>query len=1152
MHRDIARLLVLLAVVRVLTIVGSPAPKPPPTPRHWDVNQQLSNQIIRRRPAAPKSSRDFVPCRYRDGESPLVSDGVTSDGASSCPQHPVIETLVRVAPEPRATARGPPDAREGSPEPLSVSPPAAAPYSLGAAAPYSLSAATQECGGGWRACHSPAAPRVAPSADAAPPGSAPSRRAAPARSGGRRPQRRGARGRGRRGGRRPDTTDSRPNVSRNLRIGALNIQSLKPKLSELTHELSRNDYDVMLLSETWLRPTTPNRLLSIPGYTISRVDRRDGRGYGGVAIIIKAGIISTALKLPSSERSDSQLESQWAMLKLDQGRQLVICTVYRPPRHSETALQADFADLEAQLQRVVIDYPRVPVVICGDINCDLLKDSSFRARQHLSNFLSDYSLEQIVTVSTFPSGSLLDVCMVNNRELIRNSSVEFCHFSPHKFISLDVNVPKQRLKPTVITSRSLNRVDVAALNHDLLFVDWGKVFSAATVSEQWDTFLDSFLPIVDDHAPLKRVTIRNPTAPPVSAATRDLMSQRRAALRYSGRQSTEYKQLNRSVRAAIRRDRRIEIERDISDRGPNKVWQCIKSVIGGKRDGQCVQPNLPADDLNSFFVSVGPRIATEIRNQNPDIDLSVRLPRVGACGFQLRAVTLDELRHTVFGMRNSGACGTDGVCIRMLKAGFPAIGGVILHIINSCINHSDIPDPWKHSTVRPIFKSGNPSDPSNFRPISLVPVIMKVVERIVYQQLYRYLSHNNLLASSQHGFRSRHSTETALLSVTDRILAATDRGEISILCLLDLSKCFDVIDHELLLQKLMLHGIEISWFTAYLRGHTQSVSVNDGSGRRVLSRPLANDMGVFQGSALGPLLFTIFSNNLSLYAGDAAVLQYADDTQVLVSGPAGDLRALISRMEVALASLSEWFRTHALKVNAGKTQLMVFGSRPNLRKLPEIKVTFCDATLQPCEQVGNLGVVFDGALSWEAHVSELSRRCTGLLIGLSHARHCLPDGVIKILVTALVLSRVNYCLSVYGNGTQKNFDRIQKILNFAARVIFGRRKFDHVSDLRQKLGWMSPRAMSEYQTLVIAHKAVQRGEPEDLAALFTANRDTRERHTRQDHLFHLPRPQLETGKRRFGYRAATLLNRLPAQVVQLPPASFARAARATLSPNNDR
>ena len=673
--------------------------------------------------------------------------------------------------------------------------------------------------------------------------------------------------------------------------------------------------------------------------------------------------------------------------------------------------------------------------------------------------------------------------------------------------------------------------------------DWEGVFSATNVSDQCDAFLTEFVPVFDDHAPLKNITIRNPSAPPVTPATQKIMEQRRAALRRFGRKSAVYKDLNRSVRAAVRRDRRGELQREIRERGPNKVWNSIRSVVAGKKDGPSVQPDVSADVLNSFFVSVGPRIATEIRAQNPAVEQTGRLPRVVASSFKPRPISLGQLGHTIFNMRNSAACASDGVCIRMLKTCFPAIGDVILHIINTCISRSDIPHHWKHSIVHPIFKSGNPSDPTNFRPISIVPVIMKVVERVIHQQLYRYLSQNHLLANTQHGFRPRHSTETALLSVTDRILAATDRGDVSMLCLIDLSKCFDVINHDLLLAKLAMHGIETSWFASYLQGHTQSVSLKDGSGSRVLSQPLPNTMGVFQGSALGPLLFTIFSNDLSLYSEDAAVYQYADDTQLLLSGPLTDFGALISLMETSLASLDHWFSANALKVNAAKTQLMVFGSRQNLRNVPDFTVSFRDTELVPCAQVGNLGVIFDGTLSWDAHVSELSRRCTGLLIGLSHVRHYLPDGVIKTLVVALVMSRIKYCLPVFGNGTLKNFDRLQKLLNFAARVIFGRRKFDHVSDLRDQLGWMTPETMATYQTLVTAQKAIQRGEPETLASLFTLNSKIRCRSTRQDRLFHLPRPRLETGKRRFAYRAAALLNTLPTELIELPPASFARAAK---------
>ena len=223
--------------------------------------------------------------------------------------------------------------------------------------------------------------------------------------------------------------------------------------------------------------------------------------------------------------------------------------------------------------------------------------------------------------------------------------------------------------------------------------------------------------------------------------------------------------------------------------------------------------------MNKYFVDVGPRVAASLASSGVPPDVPCRLPRVGACGFRVAGVSLAELREVVFSMKRSGASGADGVCIRVLLLSFDAIGPILLHVVNNCLS-CDFPDSWKHSLVHPIFKSGNPDIVSNYRPISIVPTIAKVVERVVQRQLAAYMSDNHLLSSSQHGFRSHHSTETALLSVTNRIFSNMDRGHVSLLCLLDLSKCFDVIPHSLLLSKLQLYGIDPAWFSSYLTGHT--------------------------------------------------------------------------------------------------------------------------------------------------------------------------------------------------------------------------------------------------------------------------------------------------------------------------------------------
>ena len=492
-------------------------------------------------------------------------------------------------------------------------------------------------------------------------------------------------------------------------------------------------------------------------------------------------------------------------------------------------------------------------------------------------------------------------------------------------------------------------------------------------------------------------------------------------------------------------------------------------------------------------------------------------------------------------MKNSSATGSDGVSIRIFKLCFDAIGHVLLFILNSCLTTCEIPASWKHSIVHPIHKAGSPSETSNFRPISIVPAFAKLVEKVAQQQLYSYMSGNHLFSSSQHGFRSGLSTETALLTVSDHILSATDRQELTLLCLIDLSKCFDVIDHSKLLSKLQSYSIDPSWFSSYLRGHTQSVCTTDGRGNRLLSSPLPNPIGVFQGSSLGPLLFQIFANDLPLFAPEAHVVQYADDTQILLSGKKDSLPQLIAAMEQVLHSLDIWFHSHGLKVNTAKTELILFGSRQNCRGLDPISIRFREDTIREGPMVKNLGVVFDRHLTWDPHVSALVKKCNGILIGLSHVRHQIPPVLLPTLVNALVLSHVRYCLAVFGNGSEKNIQRLQKIINFALRVVSGRHKFDHISDVREELGWPTARQLYEIHSLNFLHKIRCTGEPLALSSQLQVNSALRSRSTRQDTDLALPRARTEAGRRRLLFSTVQLYNRLPLETRDLPLGAFKRA-----------
>ena len=230
---------------------------------------------------------------------------------------------------------------------------------------------------------------------------------------------------------------------------------------------------------------------------------------------------------------------------------------------------------------------------------------------------------------------------------------------------------------------------------------------------------------------------------------------------------------------------------------------------------------------------------------------------------------------------------------------------------------------------------------------------------------------------------------------------------------------------------------------------------------------------------------------------------------------------------------------------------MVFGSRQNLLNMPPVEVRFRGELLRPEPTVRNLGVIFDPCLSWDAHVAHVVRKCFGLLIGLSHIRHYLPHDVIPTIVHGLVLSHVRYCISSYGNTSDGNHKQLQRVINFCARVVAGRRKFDHISDVLSGPSWLTSKQLSDYHSLVLAQRTLRWEEPASLAALFSRNDEHRSRKTRRDGQFHLPRIRTETGRRQYAYRVPQLYNRLPVELTVRKIGSFKRNLKRFLKKSHD-
>ena len=501
--------------------------------------------------------------------------------------------------------------------------------------------------------------------------------------------------------------------------------------------------------------------------------------------------------------------------------------------------------------------------------------------------------------------------------------------------------------------------------------------------------------------------------------------------------------------------------------------------------------------------------------------------------FSFKTIGVQKIRAAFAKVKTAKSFGTDNISSYFLKLALPFIENSLAFLLNTSIETSQFPDSWKVARVTPIYKDGDRTEKSNYRPISVLPVISMLFEKLVFDQLYQYMRENGMFSGDQSGFLRLFSTVTCLLKNTDDWYNGLDLGRFVGLVFIDLKKAFDTVDHEILCQKLAHYGIhhrELSWFKSYLSGRKQFCRING-----VDSEIGDLETGVPQGSCLGPLLFLIYINDLPQAIQDSVVSMYADDTSLCYQS--SDMTQLSAAINNDLKILDTWLQGNKLALNVAKTHSMLLCTKQKRKILKSqgesMVLKICDNELEEVQNTKYLGVQIDSSLDWKEQIKAVSTKVSRAVGFLKHAKSFLPKETLKTLYTGIVEPHFRYCCSVWGCCGSMELDQLQKLQNRAARVLTNS-SFDAPSrPLIQELGWKTIEELINGETKTMVFKSLHDLAPEYLRSLFTRNSQCSVhalRNTVTD--LKLPRKNSANGQKCFSYRGAKLWNSLSAESKQ--------------------
>ena len=911
-------------------------------------------------------------------------------------------------------------------------------------------------------------------------------------------------------------------VKSNLSIISLNAQCIRAKFDDFQiamNEINKKCHvSIVCIQESWLSSECCTKMFELPDYQLISKGKYCSN-HGGLLIYVHNDYYCEPITIKEDTIGWENLFVK-VRHKSTGSKANIIGNIYRVPKElfSDFHLFQEEFDEALELLRTI----RSPIYLCGDYNIDLLK---INTKDHYNTFYNNLTaagyLPRISLPTRITNHSTTLIDNIFSTELCNNdSAVIVNHISDHQMIctySTDTDknyyAPRKRFieiekNDQQTLEKFLNKLKNSNITN-LLNLD-----ENADPNLNFDLFMKHFMNLKQECFQRKLVRFDkkkhriNPWITSGILKSINFKDKLYKTLMQTSKDSTDYPVLlsNFKVYKNIIRRSIMLAKRDYYRNAFNrystnmkKTWQTISQTLNRrKRDRDFPQefklangntisePKKIANAFNDFFIGIGDG---GVSNESTNNDFNRYMPSKANCTLMFEPITVDTISRIISGLKPKTSTGIDNISNKLLKFVKNVISEPLSIIINQMLKLGIFPDLLKISKVVPLYKKDDDSNLSNYRPISLLPSISKIFEKVLLEQLTTYLDNNNLIHNHQYGFRKRHSTEYAALHIVDYLNYEMDLKRTPINLYLDLSKAFDSLSHKILISKLKHYGIcdiALKLMKSYLENRKQYVQFDTCTSDM---KSIRN--GVPQGSILGPLLFLIYINDFPNSSKLFNFLMYADDTTLFccLEDIKSDNKELVLNNE--LQRVHSWLKANRLSLNVKKTKYMLFRKQKRT-DIRELNLRISNDAIQPVDDFNFLGLHINSKLNWETHTNVISKRMSRAVGVIKKLQLVFPKTILLTIYNALILPHINYCLLSWGSASAvKTIFTVQKR---AIRAISSAGYNAHTEPLFNFFNVLKVEDIYNYRLLVLYYNLKHKNVPYHIASFLPKTSIARERY----------------------------------------------------------